>query len=97
MAEILVRLRDGTELVFNNEGDMYRDRWVVKPRGPAVQSGDPQGLLRRALAIAGPLADDYQWAVTGMPGHDLALDVARAVGGVAVLPPVPPLPPGAIP
>lgn len=86
---ILIRLKNGAEMALDNEGDMHRDRWVVR----TARGTPPPGVL----AAANARVMDYQWAGAGMPGHALALDLAKLLGGEAVLPPVPPLPPGAVP
>jgi hypothetical protein len=66
-----------------------RTNWEWEPEGDV-----PPGVLETAHR----LTDGYQYSTgDGYPGYRLVVLVARAVGGQAILPPLPPMPDGAIP
>jgi hypothetical protein len=88
VAQIVVKVAGG-ELVLSPAGDGY---WKADWRGEITDDAI------RAVGAARRLVEDYRENPgDGYPGHRLALDVAKAVGGEAVLPPIPPAPPDAVP
>jgi hypothetical protein len=94
--EIVVKLSDGTELVLTPNPDWSYCKLTA--RGEGVDSYVPDGPLAQALLIARPIVDGYRYNPGhGYPGYMLASRVADAVGGEAILPPIPPAPPDAIP
>jgi len=88
VADLTVKLPGGGALVLTphpTRAGHYKLRW----------QGDDEG-IGAALAKAGPLVEGYAYSpADGYPGYLLAGRVALAVGGEAVLPPHPQVPPDA--
>ena len=79
---IRVKTRSGGSLVLDDAGQWH-----------------PQGhVTMEDLARARDVTEDYTYSPAhGYPDFLLAQLVARAIGGEAILPTPPPIPPGAIP
>lgn len=94
MANPTVELPCGASLELH-QGGIWG--WTWKLAGEPPEDGSWDAELQRAFSIAGYATEEYRYGpADGYPGYGLAQLVANAVGGKAVLPPHPPIPPGAV-